>query len=118
MKMEVDLGSGRVSPRISANLPTSTLRSRECSAGDPDPRQPVRASPLRRKAQPFQVSLAASYACDPADETLDTMTRTRAPRRQAGFLKRHALSLTAIGILLSWVALYVYADPKTHRGSF
>ena len=45
------------------------------------------------------------------------MTRTRASRR-AGFLKHHALSLTAIGILLSWIALYLYADPKTHRGSF
>lgn len=29
-----------------------------------------------------------------------------------------ALSLAAIGILLLWVALHVYADPKTHRGSF
>ena len=56
--------------------------------------------------------------CHPADETLDIMSRTRSPRRQAGFLHRHALSLTAIGILLSWVALYMYADPKTHRGSF
>jgi hypothetical protein len=46
------------------------------------------------------------------------MSKTRAPRRKAGFLKRHALSLAAIGILLSWVALYVSSDPKTHRGSF
>ena len=46
------------------------------------------------------------------------MTRKRAPRRKAGFLKHHALSLAAIGILLVWVALYFYADPKTHRGSF
>ena len=46
------------------------------------------------------------------------MTRTRHPRRKAGFLKHHALSLTAIAILLSWVVLYIYADPKTHRGSF
>lgn len=46
------------------------------------------------------------------------MTRTRATRPQAGFLRRHALSLAAIGILLSWVVLYVYSDPKTHRGSF
>ena len=56
--------------------------------------------------------------CHPTDGTLDTMTRTRAPRPKAGFLKHHALSLTAIGILLSWIALYLYADPKTHRGSF
>ena len=46
------------------------------------------------------------------------MTKTRVPRRKAGFLRRHALSLTAIAILLSWIALYLYADPKTHRGSF
>ncbi len=46
------------------------------------------------------------------------MTRTHAPRRKAGFLKLHGLSLTAIGILLLWFALYLYSDPKTHRGSF
>lgn len=46
------------------------------------------------------------------------MTNTRAPRRKAGFLKRHALSLTTIGILLSWLALYYSSDPKTHLGSF
>ncbi len=38
--------------------------------------------------------------------------------RKAGFLKHHSLSLVAIGILLSWIALYVYSDPETHRGSF
>jgi hypothetical protein len=46
------------------------------------------------------------------------MTKTRVPRRKAGFLRHHALSLTAIAILLSWIALYLYTDPKTHRGSF
>jgi hypothetical protein len=46
------------------------------------------------------------------------MTRIGAPRRRAGFLKRHALSLTSAGILLLWVVLYSYADPKTHSGSF
>ena len=45
----------------------------------------------------------------------DTMTRTRATRPQAGFLRRHALSLAAIGILLSWVVLYVYSD-RRHMG--
>src|SRR5262249_35923856 len=29
-----------------------------------------------------------------------------------------ALGLTAVGILLLWVALYLHADPKTHSGSF
>lgn len=46
------------------------------------------------------------------------MTNTRAPRRKAGFLKHHSLSLTAVAILLSWVTLYLYTDSKTHRGSF
>jgi hypothetical protein len=46
------------------------------------------------------------------------MTRTHTRRRKNGFLKHHGLSLTALGILLSWVALYLYSDPKTHRGSF
>ncbi len=46
------------------------------------------------------------------------MSRTRARRRKAGFLKHHALSLASIGVVLLWVVLYVYNDPKTHRGSF
>ena len=46
------------------------------------------------------------------------MTRSHSFRRKGGFLKHHALSLAAIGILLLWVALYLYSDPKTHRGSF
>ena len=46
------------------------------------------------------------------------MTKTRAPRRPAGFLTNHALSLTAIGILLVWLGLYLRTDPKTHIGSF
>jgi hypothetical protein len=46
------------------------------------------------------------------------MNKAQALRRKGGFLKHHALSLAAIGILLLWVVLYVYADPKTHRGSF
>jgi hypothetical protein len=46
------------------------------------------------------------------------MAKRRSPGRKAGFLKHHALSITAIGILLLWVALYQYSDPKTHRGSF
>jgi len=46
------------------------------------------------------------------------MNRTRASRPKAGFLKHHSLSFAAIGVLLLWVFLYLYADPKTHRGSF
>ena len=49
---------------------------------------------------------------------MGTMNRTRASRPKAGFFKHHGLSFAAIGILLLWVFLYVYADPKTHRGSF
>src|SRR5581483_2155216 len=46
------------------------------------------------------------------------MTKSRTTRPRVGFLKRHALSFTAVGILLLWVALYCYADPKTHSGSY
>ena len=46
------------------------------------------------------------------------MTRKRANRQKGGFLRQHALSLASIAILVLWVTLYVYADPKTHRGSF
>jgi len=46
------------------------------------------------------------------------MKKTRAIRGQGGFLKHHTLSLAAISILLLWIALYTYADPKTHWGSF
>jgi hypothetical protein len=50
--------------------------------------------------------------------TLDNMSKTRAPRRKAGFLRNHSLSLAAIAILLAWIGLYLYTDPKTHGGSF
>jgi hypothetical protein len=33
-------------------------------------------------------------------------------------MKYHALSITAVSILLLWIALYAKADPKTHLGSF
>ncbi|MGE5646456.1 MAG: hypothetical protein ACM336_11755 [Acidobacteriota bacterium] len=46
------------------------------------------------------------------------MARTRAHRRKGGFLKRHALSIVSIAILLTWLALYLVSDPKTHGGSF
>jgi hypothetical protein len=34
------------------------------------------------------------------------------------FWKRHSLSLTATGILLLWLILYVNSDAKSHAGSF
>lgn len=43
------------------------------------------------------------------------MTR-RASKR--GFLRRHGLSLTAIGILLLWLGLYAISNEKTHLGAF
>ena len=46
------------------------------------------------------------------------MNRTGARRQKTGFLRHHGLSIAAIAILLMWVVLYVYADPRTHRGSF
>jgi hypothetical protein len=47
-----------------------------------------------------------------------TMKKKGASKARSGFLKEHALSLTSIGILLAWVALYFIADPQKHWGSF
>ncbi len=46
------------------------------------------------------------------------MTKKGARSRISGFLKDHALSLAAIVILLAWIMLYRFGDPKTHWGSF
>lgn len=46
------------------------------------------------------------------------MKKTRAPRDEKGFLHQHGLGLAAVGILLTWIVLYTYGDPKTHGGSF
>jgi hypothetical protein len=42
------------------------------------------------------------------------MNKARSRHRKHGWLKHHALSFAAVAILVFWVALYVYADPKTH----
>src|SRR5215467_14566351 len=76
-------------------------------------RDPDVAGRFGTRLECFRIRLGRS-----TDGTLDSMTRTRAPRPKAGFLRDHGLSLTAISILLSWVALYRYSDPKTHSGSF
>jgi hypothetical protein len=34
------------------------------------------------------------------------------------FWRHHSLSITALGVMTLWLVLYVYADPKTHVGSF
>ena len=39
-------------------------------------------------------------------------------RKKKSFLKHHALSLAAVSILLLWILLYWYGDPRTHWGSF
>jgi len=76
------------------------------------------ASQARVPASRCAVTLPGNKSAPPFDdETLDTLTRTHDSVRKAGFLKRHGLSLTATGILLTWVALYIYSDPKTHLGS-
>jgi hypothetical protein len=46
------------------------------------------------------------------------MRKAPAPRGRAEFFRRHGLSIAALAILLSWIVLYVCADPKTHSGSF
>jgi hypothetical protein len=39
-------------------------------------------------------------------------------RRQSGVLRRHALGLVVLGILLVWLVLYVRGDPDTRLGAF
>jgi hypothetical protein len=39
-------------------------------------------------------------------------------KKKKSFLKHHALSIAAVGILLLWILLYCYGDPGTHWGSF
>jgi hypothetical protein len=34
------------------------------------------------------------------------------------FLRKHSLSLTALGVVLLWTALYTRSNPATHLGSF
>lgn len=44
--------------------------------------------------------------------------KNRVPASNKTFLKRHSLSLTATGILVLWLVLYVRSDPTSHAGSF
>jgi hypothetical protein len=43
---------------------------------------------------------------------------SKASRRNESFWKRHALSLSAAGVLVLWFILYVNSDPRSHAGSF
>ena len=43
---------------------------------------------------------------------------SKASRRNEPLWKRHALSLTAAGVLALWFVLYVNSDPSSHAGSF
>jgi hypothetical protein len=61
--------------------------------------------------------LDASKGSDVAAE-LKTMKKTGASKAGHSFLKEHALSLAAVGILLAWVVLYLFGDPQKHWGSF
>ena len=44
--------------------------------------------------------------------------RKASRRNEPPFWERHALSLTAAGVLALWLVLYVNSDPKSHAGSF
>ena len=39
-------------------------------------------------------------------------------KQKKNFLRHHALSIAAVGILLVWIVLYRQGDPDTHWGSF
>jgi hypothetical protein len=43
---------------------------------------------------------------------------TAATKRPTSFLRRHSLSIVSGIVLLTWVILYVPANPDTHWGSF
>ena len=43
---------------------------------------------------------------------------SEASRRNEPLWKRHALSLSAAGVLALWFVLYVNSDPSSHAGSF
>jgi hypothetical protein len=34
------------------------------------------------------------------------------------FLREHSLSLSALGVVLLLILLYIFSDPSTHMGSF
>jgi hypothetical protein len=34
------------------------------------------------------------------------------------FLHKHSLSLAALGVVITWIALYIRSNPSTHWGSF
>jgi len=42
----------------------------------------------------------------------------RHPSTPDDFLRHHGLSIASVAIVLTWIALYSYADPQTHLGSF
>ena len=42
----------------------------------------------------------------------------RLRKHKSHFLHHHSLSIAALGILVSWIALYSVSDPTTHLGSF
>lgn len=41
-----------------------------------------------------------------------------ARRHRHSFLRRHSLSIVAVGLLIVWIIGYRMLDPKTHLGSF
>src|SRR5437868_6000954 len=41
-----------------------------------------------------------------------------ARRREPSFIREHSLSIAAVVILITWIALYALSDSHTHLGSF
>ena len=39
-------------------------------------------------------------------------------RKRKGFFQQHSLSLVSASVLILWIVLYNFTDPKTHLGSF
>lgn len=68
---------------------------------------------VRRAVEP-DLQLSA-LALDSMGQKRETETASRSGGQ---FVKRHSLSLTAAGLVITWVLLYAGADPRTHLGSF
>jgi hypothetical protein len=51
-------------------------------------------------------------------QTQTALPPKRKRSRRRGFFHEHSLSITSILILLSWIVLYIFANPSTHWGSF
>ena len=112
MNMAATLRPGRLSRRISASLPTSTLRSRVCSPGIRI-RGIDRASPPRRKAATFQ---AAPPPLTSTPQISGSSGRLCGSRACASLMRSRSMNWSSSAAEVSWVQLYDGPEVKRHGG--